>query len=483
MTETSPSPSTAGRAPSTAEIDLSCRLPLLVLFISAAIWLVIASVFGLLASLTFHNPHLFADCSVLTYGHLRPAFTNSLLYGFCVQAGLGVGLWLIARLGQTTLAHRWLLTIGAKFWNLGVTAGIIGILLGDTTGFENLELPPYAALLCFIGYLVMGVWGVVTFHQRRERTLFVSQWFLFASIFWFPWIFSTANLLLVTFPVRGMAQAVIAWWYSDNLLTVWFGLVGFATVFYFVPKLTNRELHSHYLALFAFWTLILVGPWGGIPNAAAVPAWMPTTSTVATVLTLLPVIAVALNVFQTAVGPRPVPEPSLRFMLFGVGVLVLAALLKIAGVLLDPSQMLHFTWFTPARTGLHVYGFFVMLMFGAIYYIFPKLVGVELPYPKMMRWHFRFSAAGILAYALPLVIGGISQSAQLQDPKVSSVQLVQSSLPFLRFSTVGDLLLLIGSVAFLVNIGGLVSRFYRARMAAVYSVATADLFKSAEVKS
>ena len=484
MTEASSSSRASGLAASTAEIDVSCRLPLLVLFISAAIWLVMASVFGLIASLKFHSPQFLAECPGLTYGRVRPAFTNSLLYGFCVQAGLGVALWLIARLGQTTLAHRWLVSVGAKVWNLGVTVGVIGILFGDSTGFENLELPPYASVLCFLGYLLIGLWGVVTFHQRRERILFASQWFLFAALFWFPWIFSTANLLLVTVPVRGMTQAVIAWWYSNNLLFVWLSLVGLAAVFYFVPKLTSRELHSHYLALFTFWTLILFASWGGIPNGAAVPAWMPALSTVGTVLTLVPLLAVAVNVFQTlkAPGPAAKHDPSLSFVLFGVEAFVLAGLMSIAGAL-DSGHQLHFTWFVPARTQLQVYGFFAMVMFGAIYYIFPRFSGIEFPYPKLVRIHFWLAALGILAYVIPLAIGGILQSVQLQDAKITPVQMVQSSLPFLRASTTGDLLLFAGHLAFLGNIVGLVTRFYRARVTAVYSVATADLFKSAEAKS
>src|ERR1035441_8395228 len=91
-------------------------------------------------------------------------------------------------------------------------------------------MPPYAARLVFLGYLMIVVWAALTFHRRRERQLFVSQWYLFAALFWFPWIYSTANLLLLTVRVRGMAQAVIAWWYADNLLVVWLGLVGLAAV-------------------------------------------------------------------------------------------------------------------------------------------------------------------------------------------------------------------------------------------------------------
>src|ERR1035438_2436722 len=185
-----------------ADIDASCRLPLVVLFLCAAVWLVIASAFALVASLKFHAPGFLADCAWLTYGRVRPAGFNCLLYGFCVPAGLGVALGLLARLGRTRLALPWLITVGAVCWNVGVVAGVWSILTGGSTGFENLEMPRYAARLVLLGYLMIAVWGALTFHQRRERQLFVSQWFLFAALFWFPWIYSTANLLLLTFPDR-----------------------------------------------------------------------------------------------------------------------------------------------------------------------------------------------------------------------------------------------------------------------------------------
>ena len=45
--------------------------------------------------------------------------------------------------------------------------------------------------------------------------------------------------------------------------------------------------------------------------------------------------------------------------------------------------------------------------------------------------------------------------------------MVKSSLPFLRASTTGDLLLLVGNLVFLGNLAGLVCRFYRARVTSV----------------
>jgi cytochrome c oxidase cbb3-type subunit 1 len=466
------------------DLNFSCRLPLLVLFISAAMWLVIGSVFSLIASIKFHSPGFLADQAWLTYGRVRPAYSNSVLYGFCLQAGFGVLLWLLVRLGRAPLVHRWLVTIGAMFWNLGVTVGVLGILAGDSSGFENLEMPGYAALLAFLGYLLIGVWGIITFHRRRERLLYVSQWFLFTALFWFPWVYSAANLLLISYPIRGVAQAVVAWWYSQNLLVVWLGLVGLGAVFYFVPKLTNRELHSHYLALFTFWMVILFAGWGGIPNTAPAPAWMPALSTIATVLLTIPFIAVALNVCQTAGSLRSVMSlnVALWFVLFGVAAFVLAGLMHAVGVLADVNQLLGFTWYSVARTQLNVYGFFAMVMFGAIYYIMPQLIGLEFPAPKLIRSHFWIAAAGILLICIPLAIGGVVQVFQVLDPQIGFAPSIKTSLLFLRVTTIGDLLLLVGHGVLLYNVVGLTVRFYRARAVTAYEKATADLFQTAGAK-
>jgi cytochrome c oxidase cbb3-type subunit 1 len=466
-----------------AEIDASCRLPLVVLFLGAAVWLVIGSAFALIASLRFHAPDFLADSAWLTYGRVRPAGLNCMLYGFCLPAGLGVALWLLARLGRTRLALPGLVTAGALCWNLGVAAGVGGILSGGSTGFENLEMPSYAARLVFLGYLMIVVWAVLTFHQRRERPLFVSQWFLFAALFWFPWIYSTADLLLLTFRVRGMAQAVIAWWYSDNLLVVWLGLVGLAAVFYFVPKLTGRELHSRYLALLTFWMLILFGSWGGIPESAPVPAWMPVSSAVARGLGVIGIVAVALNVHGTLGGKcsRLLTHPSLRFVGFGGIAFIVAGLMSAATALSEVSHITDFTWFTVARGLLNSYGFFTMVMFGAVYYIVPQILGLEFPSPKLVRAHFWTAAVGVLLFVVPLATGGIIQGLKLQHPNIPFTDIAQGTLPFLRASTMGDLLLALGHLMFLGNLAGLVIRFYRARAVSAWVAATAEI-KPAEAR-
>jgi cytochrome c oxidase cbb3-type subunit 1 len=460
-----------------SEIDVSCRLPLLVLFISAAVWLVLSSVFAFLGSLVFHKPDWFSSSFAFSYGHLVSARTTSFLYGAGVQLGLAITLWLFCRLGRTPLVQPILVTLGAAVWNLGVTVGVVGILAGDATGFDTLDMPRYAALIVFLGYLLIATLAVITLHARRERSLFVSHWFLLAALFWFAWIYSTANLSLLVFPVRGVTQAVIAWWFSANLQIVWFGLVGIGAIFYFVPKLTNLALNNHYLALFTFWMLIIFASWLGVPNSAPVPSWMPALSTVGAVLTLIPVLTFALNIHGTVEGnySRLMANPLLKFIGVAIFAFVIASLMNAVSSLIQVSQVTDLTWFTPARTQLYTYGFFAMVMFAAAYFIVPQLIGMEFPSPKLINAHFWLATIGILLIVLPLAIGGIVQGLMLQNPRNPFLNVTKMSLMFPRLSMVGDLLLLTAHLVFIFNVVGLVRQYYFARATAAYAAATAEI--------
>jgi Cbb3-type cytochrome oxidase, subunit 1 len=460
-----------------SEIDVSCRLPLLVLLISAAVWLVLGSIFAFLGSMIFHKPDLFSNSFSFSYGHLVSVRTTSLLYGAGVQLGLAFTIWLFCRLGRTPLAQPILITVGAALWNLGVTIGVIGIFAGDATGFETLDMPGYAALIVFLGYLIVATLAVITLHARRERPLFVSHWFLLAALFWFPWIYSTANLSLLVFPVRGVTQAVIAWWFSANLQIVWFGLVGIGGIFYFVSKLTGRDLHSQYLALFTFWLLILFTSWMGVPNSAPVPSWMPALSTVGAILTLIPVLTFALNLHGTVGGKYSLFKANLLLKFVGVGIVafVLASLMNVLSSSIQVSRVTDLTWFTAARTQLYTYGFFTMVMFAAAYYIVPQLIGMEFPSPKLIHAHFWLATVGIVLIVLPLAIGGIVQGSMLNNPANPFLKITRVSLMFLRLSTLGDVLIFAGHLAFIFNVVGLVRQFYAARAAAAYAAATAEI--------
>ena len=455
MNETSQTNLDAGK------IDRSCCIPLLALVGGAALWLVIGTILSLLASIKFHAPNFLADCPWLTYGRLQPAADDALLYGFCLPAGLGVVLWLLARLSQNILSGAIVTIIAANLWHLGVLVGLVAIFIGDSTGFTWLEFPRGGSVPIFFAYLLLALWAMMVFAGRRERALYPSQWFLVASLLWFPWIYSTANLFLVAWPVRGVAQNVIGWWFANNLLLVWTGLVGLGVAFYFLPKLIGRPLQSHYLALFAFWTFILFATWCGIPSGAPVPAWLPSISTVASALLVIPLAVIAIAGWRTVWGSvrSAWDNGTFCFVGFGLDCFCLSTLMLVAMACPKIGLVTQFTWFAPAETQLRLYGFFAMTMFGAIYYLLPRAVGLEFPFPKLVRAHFWLSLAGIVLLVVPLAVGGVVQGLKLKNPDIVFAESTQVMLPFLRISTTGLLLILLGNLLFFVNVMGLTLRW------------------------
>ena len=445
---------TANKSDCSGELEASLRVPLLALFGGAVIWLVVGLVLGLIAAIKFHAPEFLSACPLLTYGRVAPAANDAVLYGFCLPAGLGVMLWIFARLSQRPLALPVVPVVAAHLWHLGVLVGLGGILAGESTGHLWLEFPRAAAVLIFAAFLLIALSAAAAFGWRRERNLYPSHWFLFAALLWFPWIYSTANLLLVSHTLpRGVVQPVIGWWFANNLIFVWLALMGIGTAFYFLPKIAGRSLASSGYALFGFLTLIFFGTWCGIPQSAPVPAWLPAASALGALLSVIPLLALALVAKKTVSGANVACLGGpFCFIKFGVLSFVLSGVLYVSQFCPRYSLILDFTWFGFGVTQWQLLGFAGMILMGAIYEILPKVMGQPLPFPKLARWNFFFFAGGVLLFVIPLLIGGVEQGMQWHDARVPFADASAVALKFLRVSTTGQLLVLLGSLCLLLNV-------------------------------
>jgi hypothetical protein len=76
---------------------------------------------------------------------------------------------------------------------------------------------------------------------------------------------------------------------------------------------------------------------------------------------------------------------------------------------------------------------------------------------------------------VPLAAGGIAQGLRLQHASLPFNDVTHGTLPFLRTSTTGDLLIALGNLMFLGNLTGLVIRFYRARAVSAWAAATVEI--------
>jgi cytochrome c oxidase cbb3-type subunit 1 len=317
---------------------------------------------------------------------------------------------------------------------------------------------------------------VATFGQRKERELYPSHWFLLAALFWFPWIYSSANMFLVTtWPVRGVTQAVINWWYADNLIFVWLALVGIGLAFYFLPKMAGRPLHSRFYALFVFWTLMIFGSWIGVPQGAPVPAWLPTASVLASFLLLFPLVVICYILLKTLWGANVSGENGTYcYIKFGILMFLLSSLLLITQACPQHGRMLEFTWYGQAQIQLQILGFAAMILFGGIYDILPRVMGVELPYKSFVKGQFFLSVFGVALVVIPLAIAGVKQGNSGYAPEAAKFGLM--------ISTTGLIFLLLGGLMLLLNIFVMTIKWKLAIAKTVIQTVTAPL-ETSEVKS
>jgi cytochrome c oxidase cbb3-type subunit I len=461
MTTTQPSSQTAcATAPSAAQVEASCRLPVLFLAFSGAAWLFAGAVLALLASVQLYHPAFMEGCPWVTYGRLRPAAVNALAYGFALQSAFALALWLIARLGRVELTAPLGLTAAAKFWNIGVTVGVFGILAGDGSGHDLLEFPLYAALPLFASYACLGAWALVALHRRVERELYVSLWFVLAGLLWFPWILSTAQGLLLGWQVPGVVQAVVAGWFGQNLLQIVLTGSALAVLFYFVPKAVNRPLANPGQAGAGFWLLLLIGGWGGLAQLAAVPAWIPAVSGAANFLVIVPILALLACLWQTADGRIAEAwrgNATFRFLVVAA-VLLLGVTIRTAFLGGASTQ---FTFFAAARTDIVLLGVFGLAALGALHYIVPRLTTGDDALPSAGLADLAFWAAllGVLGVGVGFSLAGFGQGAvNANAAKDVLKDGVVGIAGHLKLVTAGYAALTVAALAFLANFGLAVRR-------------------------
>lgn len=435
-----------------ALIDQSAQLPVLFFYTSAILWLLASTILGVIASFKLHAPDFLGATNWLTYGRVWPAFLNAFGYGWASQAGMGTGIWLCARLTRVALRRPATLMMGGIFWNIGVTAGVIAILAGNSQGVEWLEFPGSVQAILFVGFSLIAAWGVVLFRLRRPGHVYISLWYLVGAFFWFAWLYSAANLMITALHVRGVVQAAVGAWYANNFMTLWLTSIGLGSVYYFIPKVSGKPVHSYQLASLGFWSFALFGGWTGMTRliGGPLPAWLVTASIAANIMMLIPVVTVTLNFVLTLRGRYGLVyvSPTIRFVFLGAIAYAIASVLGIAASLRDVAGITQYTQFSVGHKHLLLYGFFSMVMFGSIYYIVPRLVGCEWLSSRIISLHFLGAVYGIGMIVVTMLIGGFAQGTAWNNPSFNASLVTQSILPFSIGGSIGWVLLIFAHFAF-----------------------------------
>ena len=97
-----------------------------------------------------------------------------------------------------------------------------------------------------------------------------------------------------------------------------------------------------------------------------------------------------------------------------------------------------------------LYGFFSMIMFGAYYYILPRLTRNEWSSARLIKLHFWTAAIGIIAYFVALSWSGWFQGEMMNDPAVPFIKTVAYTRPYLLARSISGSFMTIANVTFAV---------------------------------
>ncbi len=451
-TVSSPAATSTPESTEVTAIDRTARFPLLLLLASGLAWLLIGGLLALVPSIQLHAPAFLDNIPYLTHGRATALAESAFVYGWAANAGWALVLWILGRLGGAPLrAANWVL-VGTLFWNTGVAIGLIGIAFGQQTSIPLLQLPSYIQPLLLVSYGALAVAGVLAWTGRDRAGTYAAQWYGVASLFLFPWLFSVAQVMLLWAPVRGVMQAIVAGWFQQGVWTLWLFPLMLSAAYYIVPKVSGRMLPSYEFSTLGFWTLLIFGGWTGGRHliGGPVPAWISSIAIVACSLLLFHYFVVGLNLRGALFRGSLV----LGFMAVGLAAYILGGVVDAITSIRSVAKVVQFTYFDQAGSELGLFGVVTTIFSGAIYFMLPRVLGRMWASTGLIWVHFILMIVGTLLLVGNLAAAGLVQGLDLNDPKISFLQIAADTHTYLVFATVARVLLLVSWAALAANFVG-----------------------------
>ena len=271
--------------------------------LSAAFWLVFAPTIGVILSIKFNYFGFLGGVSWLTWGRLRPVHVMGVIFGAFTTAIFGLTYYMVPRLcGVRMYKENWSRAI-FWLWNLGLTAGLISLALGQNLGIEAGEFPVWDDILIEIVFILITIQIIVTVVRRKEKKLYVTLWYLTAAFVWTVFNYAFGHFIL-PFSMPGVNNAAMHGLYIHYVVGLWITPAGLAVIYYFLPLSAQAPLYSHKLSLIGFWSLAFFYPFVGTHHYiySPIPYWTQTIAIVASMMLIIPVWTVIQNFYGTFVG-------------------------------------------------------------------------------------------------------------------------------------------------------------------------------------
>lgn len=375
----------------------------------AVAWLVGAATFALIVNALLIVPDIGGGLPFLAYGRLRAVAETTLWFGWLATAGFAITYGVLPRITNSQLHNEALGAAATMSWSLLLTIGIGALLLGVNQGRPMAELP--AGVDIGLGLMLVFVLynAGVTVVRRRERTLYVSGWYILAAALVAPIVFVIGNLPVFS----GVTDLIVSGFYTNGIEMLWLLPVGLAAAHYVVPVETGNALHSSALARAGFWSLIAAGGWTGqrLYLKGPAPDYLESIAVAMTFVLLVPVVSSIVNLIATGRGRWHLMTNAFgsRFAVAGLGLLAAWIVLVVAAAVPWVSRFLGASGFAGAVRYLGAFGVLTSFALAFIYHAYPLMVGRDWYSRPLVAFHFW---ATLVAVAFGTVVHIASSAAQ-----------------------------------------------------------------------
>jgi len=383
--------------------------------LTSAFWFVVATLIGLAIAIELVAPDLLGNISWLVFGRIRPIHTNLVLFGFVTSGLLGAAFYFLPVLLRTEIYSERLGLAAIGLWNIILMSGVVTLATGHTQAREYAELIWPIDILVVIFFTLLFYNLMMTVKQRKEPLLYVSIWYVLASVILTGIVYFVGNVIWVpwTGAITGMPDAITLWWYGHNIFGVLLTPLAIATAYYVIPKTCGSPLYSHTLSLVGFWALMLLYTHIGTHHLLQTPAptWLKVIAIVDSIGMIIPVAVVLINLWYTVAGKLGEihNDVAAKFVFTGTILYLIVCIQGPIQSLPQVQRVTHYNNWVISHAHLAVLGFSGLIALGGIYYILPKITGKPLYSKFLADVQYWLVLLGVLAFSASLTIAGLIQ--------------------------------------------------------------------------
>lgn len=418
--------------------------------ISATIWLIFGTSVGEYVGIKFVAPD--ADSvSWLTFGRLRPVHTNAVFWGWSSMALIGLGYYVVPRVGNNQIHSLKLGWWSLWLINAAVLFGSIALMAGINNGGGEFREYIWPIQLLFAIAIILSLYNYIkTIAKRQTKEIYVSNWYIIAAMMFVIVITLVAYL---PFWQNGLGETIAQGYYMHQGVGMWFMMFTLGLVYYFLPQQLNKPIYSYSLGILAFWSQILFYTVIGSHHFvfSSIPWSLQTVAIVGSVGMIIPVVAGSTNFIMTFRGSwhKLSGSYTLPFMLIGTIFYFTGSLQGTAEAFRTTNLFWHFTDFTVAHSHLTMYGIIAFFLWGFIYAIIPRITRQEPP-QITVGIHFWMAFIGLMFYSIPLMTGGTMRGLMWMDGKPFIDSVVEMA-PYWLWRAIGGTLMWASHLVFAWN--------------------------------